>query len=83
MKTEKLQIAAWVKSKTDLGGTVCGKSARTGLWGSGEVTNRSTRKAPQQNIFATLPLILKIDTSLTMNLDLQLFVHIFVQNLVL
>jgi hypothetical protein len=24
-------------------GTVCGKSARTGLWGSGEVTNRSTR----------------------------------------
>jgi hypothetical protein len=31
-------------SETDIRGTVCGKSARTGLWGSGEVTNRSTRK---------------------------------------
>jgi hypothetical protein len=41
---EKLQIAEWVNSETDFGGTVCVKSARTGLWGSGEVTNRSTRK---------------------------------------
>ena len=31
-------------SETDVRGTVCGKPARTGLWGSGEVTNRSTRK---------------------------------------
>ncbi len=31
------------RSGTVLRGTVCGKSARTGLWGSGEVTNRSTR----------------------------------------
>ena len=30
-------------SETDLRGTVCGKAARTGLWGSGEATNRSTR----------------------------------------
>jgi hypothetical protein len=30
-------------SETDLGGTVCRKSARTDLWGSGEATNRSTR----------------------------------------
>jgi len=34
---------SWLSnSETDLGGTVCGKAARTGLWGSGEVTNRST-----------------------------------------
>ncbi len=31
-------------SETVNGGTVCRKAARTGLWGSGEVTNRSTRK---------------------------------------
>ena len=31
-------------SEAVIGGTVCGKSARTGLWGSGEATNRSTRK---------------------------------------
>jgi hypothetical protein len=30
-------------SETVNGGTVCRKAARTGLWGSGEVTNRSTR----------------------------------------
>jgi hypothetical protein len=30
-------------SETVIGGTVCGKTARTDLWGSGEVTNRSTR----------------------------------------
>lgn len=30
-------------SETKLRGTVCGKSARTGLWGSGEVMSRSTR----------------------------------------
>ena len=31
-------------SESGFGGTVCGKAARTGLWGSGEITNRSTRK---------------------------------------
>ena len=31
-------------SETLNGGTVCGKPARTDLWGCGEVTNRSTRK---------------------------------------
>ena len=31
-------------SETVNGGTVCGKAAHTGLWGSGEATNRSTRK---------------------------------------
>jgi hypothetical protein len=30
-------------SETVNGGTVCRKAARTGLWGSGEATNRSTR----------------------------------------
>jgi hypothetical protein len=30
-------------SETVIGGTVCGKTARTGLWGSGVVTIRSTR----------------------------------------
>jgi hypothetical protein len=30
-------------SETVNGGTVCRKAARRGLWGSGEVTNRSTR----------------------------------------
>jgi len=30
-------------SETVDGGTVCRKAARTGLWGSGEATNRSTR----------------------------------------
>jgi hypothetical protein len=32
-------------SETKFGGTVCGKSARTGLWGCGEVTNRTTRNS--------------------------------------
>ena len=31
-------------SETDFRGTVCGKSARTGLWGCGVVTYRTTRK---------------------------------------
>ncbi len=31
-------------SETVNGETVCGKAARTGLWGSGKVTNRSTHK---------------------------------------
>jgi hypothetical protein len=44
MSTTELQIAERVNSETDFRGTVCGKAARTGLWGSGEVTNRSTRK---------------------------------------
>jgi hypothetical protein len=35
-------------SETVNGGTVCRKAARTGLWGSGEATNRSTR-----NLFLT------------------------------
>jgi hypothetical protein len=30
-------------SETVIGGTVCGKTARTDLWGCGEVTNRPTR----------------------------------------
>ncbi len=30
-------------SETNYRGTGCGKSARPGLWGNGEVTNRSTR----------------------------------------
>ena len=30
-------------SETVNGGTVCRQAARTGLWGSGEATNRSTR----------------------------------------
>ncbi|MBO9202066.1 MULTISPECIES: hypothetical protein [Niastella] len=30
-------------SETVNGGTVCRKAARTGLWGSGEATNRSAR----------------------------------------
>ena len=34
--------------ETDLGRTVCGKAARTGLWGSGKVTSRSTRKRIDQ-----------------------------------
>jgi len=38
------EVVSYVSfSEAGLGGTVCGKSARTGLWGSGEVTNRSTR----------------------------------------
>ena len=32
-------------SESGLGGTVCEKDARTGLWGRGEVTNRSTWKS--------------------------------------
>ncbi len=32
-------------SETNNRGTVCGNSARTDLWGSGEATNRSTRNA--------------------------------------
>lgn len=34
------------------GGTVCRKAARTGLWGSGEATNRSTRNLLIQNLKA-------------------------------
>src|SRR5690625_7018241 len=41
-------------SESVFGGTVCGKAARTGLWGSGEVTNRSTRR-----FFFFFPLFLK------------------------
>jgi len=41
-KTENLSQPTF--SETVNGGTVCRKAARTGLWGSGEATNRSTRK---------------------------------------
>ena len=37
-------LSQFSASETDLGGTVCGKAARTDLWGSGKVTNRSTRR---------------------------------------
>ncbi|MCF8219267.1 MAG: hypothetical protein K9J21_09845, partial [Bacteroidales bacterium] len=40
-KTQDIPLLSF--SKTKLRGTVCGKSARTGLWGSGKVTSRSTR----------------------------------------
>ena len=36
MSTTELQIAErCINSETDLRGTVCGKAARTDLWGSG------------------------------------------------
>ena len=37
-------------SETVNGGTVCRKAARTGLWGSGEATNRSTRNLLIQDL---------------------------------
>ena len=37
-------------SETVNGGTVCRKAARTGLWGSGEATNRSTRNQLIQDL---------------------------------
>ena len=37
-------------SETVNGGTVCRKAARTGLWGSGEVTNRSTRNQEREDL---------------------------------
>ena len=37
-------------SETINGGTVCRKAARTGLWGSGEATNRSTRNLLIQDL---------------------------------
>lgn len=40
----KVCIPLFTFSETNLGGTGCGKAARPGLWGSGEATNRSTRK---------------------------------------
>ena len=43
MLTKELQIVERVLSETNLGGTGCGKAARPDLWGSGEVTTRSTR----------------------------------------
>lgn len=33
-----------ILSESNDRGTGCGKAARPGLWGSGEATNRSTRK---------------------------------------
>ena len=53
-KTPNLSFLSF--SETKLRGTVCGKSARTDLWGRGEVMSRSTRapiklltKAPGRN----------------------------------
>ena len=37
-------------SETVNGGTVCRKAARTGLWGSGEETNRSTRNQEKEDL---------------------------------
>jgi hypothetical protein len=45
-------------SETVNGGTVCRKAARTGLWGSGEATNRSTRNQEIED----LGLIFKLKT---------------------
>src|SRR5680860_1189798 len=39
-----MEIADRIISESVNGGTGCGKVARPGLWGSGEATNRSTRK---------------------------------------
>ena len=50
-------------SETVNGGTVCRKAARTGLWGSGEETNRSTRNQEIEDlilIFKLKPLITKL-----------------------
>jgi hypothetical protein len=49
-------------SETVNGGTVCRKAARTGLWGSGEETNRSTRNQEMEDLRLILklkPLIIK------------------------
>ena len=51
-------------SETVNGGTVCRKAARTGLWGSGEETNRSTRNQEIEDlilIFKLKPLIAKTE----------------------
>jgi hypothetical protein len=37
-------------SETVNGGTMCRKAARTGLWGSGEATNRSARSLLIQDL---------------------------------
>ena len=42
--TQANHSAQLLSAKPFNGRTVCGKAARTGLWGSDEVTNRSTRK---------------------------------------
>ncbi len=44
---EAQDLSQLAKSETLFRGTVCEKAARTGLWGSGEVKNRSTRKVPR------------------------------------
>ncbi len=41
--TQTQSVSPLSFSEALVGGTVCGKSARTDLWGSGEVTIRSTR----------------------------------------
>jgi len=51
-------------SETVNGGTVCRKAARTGLWGSGEATNRSTRNQEKEElslIFKLKLLIVKVE----------------------
>ncbi|MCF8336301.1 MAG: hypothetical protein K9H65_06840 [Bacteroidales bacterium] len=38
------------ESGSVLRGTVCRKAARTGLWGSGKATTRSTRKSTKERL---------------------------------
>ena len=47
-------------SETVNGGTVCRKAARTGLWGSGEATNRSTRNQEKEDLMLIFNLKLLI-----------------------
>ena len=63
------QLLTTFTSETGLGGTVCGKAARTDLQGSGEVTNRSTQKeiiieTCKELGITTLTLILNIDSEI-------------------
>ncbi|WP_232526720.1 hypothetical protein [Marinilabilia rubra] len=46
VKTQDISFLSF--SETKLRGTVCGKSARTDLWGSGKVMSRSTRTLSNQ-----------------------------------
>ena len=68
-------------SKPNFRGTVCGKAARTGLWGSGEVTNRSTRKqilfSKYGNLFETITAL--IDKSLSGYTSRELSIIIMVK----
>ena len=57
-------------SETVNGGTVCRKAARTGLWGSGEATNRSTRNQEVEELILIYQLktILKLNKPFKINL---------------